>query len=274
MKLLNSILFLVCISANAYIPSPDFIIGKTVKNSGQGVYQIKQDLQFPLPDKTVSVTETWWVSGPDLQFVKIDGLLFTQYYLYKNGKKYSFNNQGQLVASANSPFFAEPFFFYRNSQDLKTALLQKKLAPAQAFKKRPTFKTKQELDKWNEPFLGLSRFKGSVTYVLGFAAQNSAQPGIWIEQDRFVVRKIKLSQDAEISVESVSELSKSLSYPKTKIYTWQNGSVQADLTRGDSLKSGTEFFNENEFSKLANQNRELPQEYKGSLIEEFYKRFR
>lgn len=274
MKSILVFVSLLSFAVYAYIPSPDFIVSKTVKNSGQGFYQIKKDVQFPLADKTVSLTETWWVAGPDTLFLKVDGLLFTQYFLYKNGKKYSFNNQGQMVSSTYSPLFVEPFFLYRNSQDFKTALFQKKIAPQTAFKKRPIFKNNQELAKWSEPYLALSRFKGTVTYLLGFAAQDNQQPGIWIEQDRFVIRKIKLAADVEISVDATSELSRSLIYPKTKTYSWQTNSVQADLTRGDALKTGSEFFNESEFAKLANQNKDLPVEYKNTVIEEFYKRFR
>lgn len=270
---LASLIFL-SFSALAYIPSADFIVSRTVKNSGQGVYQIKKDIQFPLADKTISITETWWTSGPDTLFLKAESLLFTQYFLYKNGKRFSFNSQGQMVSSTYSPFFIEPFFLYRNSQDFKSAILQKRLAPQTAFKKRPVFKNNQELAKWSEPYLSLSRFKGAVTYLLGFAAEDAQRPGIWIEQDRFIIRKIKLDSDVEVSVDTISELSRGLIYPKTMTYSWQTNSIQADLTRGDALKSGTEFFNESEFAKLANQNKELPAEYKNTVVEEFYKRFR
>ncbi len=261
-------------TALAYIPSADFILSKTVKNSGQGYYQIKQDLVFSLPARTLSVTETWWVASADIQFLKVEGPLFTKYYLYRNGKRYTFNPQGQLSVTTTPPYFVDNFFFYRNAQDLKTALLSKKIAPQQTFRKRPTFKNDQEFAKWSEPFLALSRFKGIVAYALGYAAKDTDAAGIWVEQDRFVIRKIKLSSDVGVSVESVSELSKNLAYPKVKIYSWGTNSVQADLTRGDAVKNGTDFFKETEFAKLSSQQKEFPADVLNTSLDDFYKKFR
>lgn len=266
--------FSLLLMANAYIPSADFIVSKATKNSGNGPYQIQQDLTFSLPDRNLTLTETWWVAGPNLMFLKVDGLPFTQYYLYTGTKRMSFNSEKQSISSRISPFFLEPFFFYRNAREFKDALLQKKLTPAATFRKRPTFKNSQDLLNWEEPFLTLSRLNGVVTYLLGSPIKDANQSGVWFEQDRFTIRKIKIKTDAEITVDSISELSRSLTFPKNRSYSWDTHSVQSELIRGDSIKNIPKFTKETEFVGLASKVRPLPPELKGTVVEEFYLRFR
>jgi len=74
------------ISSFAYIPSADFIFSKIVKNAGTGIYQVKQEVTFPTATRNITVTETWWIQSDDLMFMKAEGPLFNQYFLYKKGK--------------------------------------------------------------------------------------------------------------------------------------------------------------------------------------------
>lgn len=264
-------------SAYAFIPSADFIFSRVVKNAGSGVYQIRQEVNFPTATRNITVTETWWIQSDDTMFLKSEGPLFTQYFLYKNGKKYSFNPNGGLQASNISPEFHEGLYFKRSSQNLKDALVARKIIPAQALKKRPMVKNPKdtkELANINEPYLKLSRLGGSISYVLGYAAQEDGAPGVWVEQDKFTLKKIKLPSKAETTVDSFAELSRSLVYPKSQKISWENQYVQIELSRADALNKGVEFFDEKQFAKLETQNKPLPPEWAQSVVGDFYKRFR
>jgi len=275
MKKLILMISLLPLLAYAYIPSADFIFSKVVQNSGKGVYQIKQELSFQARDRAVTVTETWWVQSENSMFLKVEGPLFTQYYLYKNGKKYFFNSDGKFVSSSLPKDFYENLFFYRASQSLKESLISKKIIPVQIFKKRPVIKnSKEPAPLVNEPYLKLSRFKGSVTFLMGQAAQNEQSPGLWVEQDRFLIKKVRFPSQAEVSADTYSELSRGLIYPKTQTVSWDKESVMIELSRADAINKGTEYLEESNFSKLANQNRPLPQDLTAGVVADFYKRFR
>lgn len=268
---------ILSVSAYAYIPSADFIFTKVVKNAGSGVYQVKQEVSFPTATRNITVTETWWIANDDLMFLKAEGPLFTQYFLYKNGKKFSFNPNGGLQSSGYPADFHENLFFKRSSQGLKDSLIIRKIMPAITLKKRPIIKTAKDtkdLAQINEPYLKLARLGGSVNFVVGYAAQEEGAAGIWIDQDQFTIKKIKLASKSEMTAEGFAELSRSLVYPKSQKITWDNQYVQIELSRADALNKGVEFFDENQFAKLENQNKPLPPEWAQSVVGDFYKRFR
>lgn len=271
-------LIFVSVSTFAYIPSADFIFSKVVRNAGNGIYQVKQEVNFPTATRNITVTETWWIQNDDLMFMKAEGPLFTQYFLYKKGRKYFFSPNGGLQSSAIPSDFHEGFFFKRSSQDLKETLVSKKILPAQTFKKRPIIKTPQDIKTIatiNEPYLKLSRLGGTVSFVLGYAAQEEGAPGIWIDQDKFTIKKLKLPSKSEMSADSFADLSKNLMYPKSQKISWDNNQyVQIELSRADSLSKGISFFDEAQFSKLENQSKPLPPEWAQSVVGDFYKRFR
>ncbi len=270
-------LVILSVSTFAYIPSADFIFTKVVKNAGSGIYQVKQEVNFPTATRNITVIETWWIQNDDLMFLKAEGPLFTQYFLYKKGKKYSFGANGGLQASSIPADFHEGLFFKRSSQDLKDSLIQRKIMPAQTLKKRPLIKSAKEIKDValiNEPYLKLARLGGTVNYVLGYAAQEEGAPGIWVEQDHFTIKKIKLASKSEMTADTFAELSKSLMYPKSQKISWDTQYVQIELSRADSLNKGVEFFDENQFAKLENQNKALPPEWAQSVVGDFYKRFR
>src|SRR5690606_3566189 len=140
----------------------------------------------PTATRNITVTETWWIQSDDTMFLKVEGPFFNQYFLYKKGKRYSFNPNGGLVSSRLPSDFSEVLFFKRSSENLKNTLISKKVIPAQAFKKRPVIKTTKELKELaeiNEPYLKLSRLGGNINYLVGYAAQSEDEPGIWIDQD-------------------------------------------------------------------------------------------
>jgi hypothetical protein len=265
------------LSSFAFLPSADFIFSKVVKNAGTGVYLVKQEVTFPTAQRNITVTETWWIQNDDLMFLKAEGPLFTQYFLYKKGRRYSFNSNGQVQASSIPADFHEGLFFKRSSQDLKESLVSRKLLPAQTFRKRPMIKTSKDvadLAAINEPYLKLSRLNGTINYLMGYAAAEEGAPGIWIEQDRFAIKKIKLPSKSEMTADSFSELSRNLVYPKSQKISWDNQYVQIELSRADALNKGVDFFDEAQFSKLQNQNKPLPPEWAQSVVGDFYKRFR
>lgn len=270
-------LIFISVSSFAYIPSADFILSKVVKNAGTGYYQVKQEVSFPTAERNITVTETWWIQNDDIMFMKAEGPLFTQYFLYKKGKKYFFNPNGGVLVSSIPADFYENLFFKRSTQDLKESLIARKIVPAQMFRKRPVIKTAKDVKDVatiNEPYLTLTRLGGITSYLLGYAAKEDGAPGIWIEQDRFAIKKLKFASKADVTIDGFADLSKNLVYPKSQKVSWDAQYVQIELSRADGLSRGVSFFDEKEFSKLEKQSKPLPPEWAQSVVGDFYKRFR
>lgn len=268
-------LLLSSVSVSAYIPSADFIINKAVKNAGSGIYQLRKEIVFANQARPVTVTEHWWIQNDDLMFLKAESPAFTQYFLYKDGKRYTFNSQNSMQATGLAEDFYMPLFFQRNSQGFKETLIRKKLAPVQTFKKRPVVRNAKEahvIGQLQEPYLKLSRVKNTSSYLLGFASESEDRAGIWLEQNQFTIKKIKFEDSAELSVDQHAELSKGLTTPKTYVVIWGGQTAQVELSQGNSIPNGSTFFNENEFSKLSQQVKPIPDDY--TSVIEFYKKFR
>jgi len=269
------VLILFPVLAYAYIPSADFIFTKMASNSGKGFYQIQQEVNFSTAEKLITVTESWWISNDGTLFLKASGPLYTEYFLYKNGKKYFFNAEGKLVSSPVPKDFYENLFFYRTSNSLKESLIKKQIVPAQILKKRPVVKNQKDLAAiTSEPYLKLAQVGGSVVFLMGPVAQDDSAAGIWVDQDRFMIKKLRFPSRAELYVDGYSELSRGLIYPKTLRINWENNSVTTELSRGDALQSGTEFFQEPSFAKLSEKFKPIPTELSRSVVADFYKRFR
>lgn len=274
-KIIFLFLFLITNSLFAFIPSSDFIASKITKNSGTGIYQLKQELVFTSQSRPVTITETWWIQSDDVMFLKSESALFNFYILYKNGKKYFFNEQKSLVTASQGSDFYMPLYFKRNPQELRESLIRRKLAPVQTFKKRPQIKIPkdaQTVAQTQEPYLKLDRIKNTSVILLGFAAQDNESGGLWIDQDRFLIKKIRFNSKTELQVESFSELSRGLIFPKNYSVLWDEQTAQVELTSGISLTQPTQFFNEAEVSKLSDQYRAVPNDF--SSVIDFYKRFR
>lgn len=273
--LLIATLLLSAVSVSAYIPSADFIVNKAVKNAGSGIYQVRKEIVFANQARPVTVTEHWWIQNDDLMFLKAESPAFTQYFLYKGGKRYVFNSQKSMQATNLAEDFYMPLFFQRNPQGFKETLIRKKLAPAQTFKRRPTVRNAKDahaIGQLQEPYLKLSRVKNTSSYLLGFASQSEEGAGIWLEQNQFTIKKIKFEDSAELNVDQHAELSKGLTTPKTYAVIWGGQTAQVELSQGNSIANGSTFFNENEFSKLSQQVKPIPEDY--TSVIEFYKKFR
>jgi hypothetical protein len=50
-------------------------------------------------------------------------------------------------------------------------------------------------------------------------------PGMWIEQDQFVVRKLRLPTQVEMSANNYNQFAKGLSFPKSRTIRWGNHTV-------------------------------------------------
>lgn len=264
----------------AYIMPTRTILSKTSEKAGSGAYSIDQEIQFANGDETVSLRETWVVEDERTMRLTVTGTKelqgqFSLQFLYKNGQKIS--NQGGAAKAERIPDdFLERFLNFRKVDSFASVLTYFKIIPANALKKKVHSKA-ADFKYESEPWVRYSRSGGVVNYALGTPTppnEERGYPGIWIEQDHFVIRKLRLPSQVEMVADNYSEFSRDLFYPRHRTIRWGNNAVNIRLLTVSGKPANV--------AKLMHPGSlDIPNNWSGissmpvkEVITEFYSRFR
>jgi hypothetical protein len=260
-------LVLFWFSASAFVPRGLLILGRTVENAGKGSYQIELEVQFPNGQENLSLKETWQIDNENNLRLTVVGMkdwrdkvLFSE--LVNGGSKQTASGSSRITTE-----FLERYFHYRSVDNLAQSLIQMKIAPP-ALLTPKAIQVKKPGDFQAENFVRLARAGGVVNYAFGAAAEGE-QPGLWIEQDAFVLRKLRLPTSVEMTAERYAQFGRGLQYPRARTVRWGTSSVQIQTLNvvAKNKEAIKPFKPENNLSLLAGQPAEL-------LVTEFYQRFR
>lgn len=251
----------------AYIPSTSNILRKTVKTHGESAYQIEQEVQFQIGPRSHLVQEKWTVENGDTLRLEArpagsaDSWSLT--VLYSGGRRYVWD-EGKVKSQPLSPEFAENLFHYRQLNDMMRRLVQLQVLPQRALRSA-------ESQQYNpEPWVRLGRLGGSISLVLG--AQEPGAAGLWIEQDSFLLQRLRFNSQAELVVEENREHTARMSFPQLRRYLWNQHSVLVRTTNVTPITIGPKTRPLLSPQSLSQEkNASLPEE---ALIQEFYSRFR
>ncbi|WP_295901445.1 hypothetical protein [uncultured Bdellovibrio sp.] len=237
-KFFVSLLISLCLPglAMAYIIPTRTILQKTAENAGSGIYAIEQEVQFSNGEETVAVKETWLIDSDRTMRLTVTGAKdlqnsFKLQYIYNGGQKWSMANNNRTSARVPEDFL-EKFLNFRNPEIFANTLAHLKMIPASAFQKKPVGKTAADFKNEPESWVRYSRTGGVVNYALGVPTpvdQEQNYPGIWIEQDQFVVRKLRLPSQVEMSANNYNQFARGLSYPRARTIRWGNNTVTIRL---------------------------------------------
>lgn len=222
--------------ALAYILPTRTILQKTSENAGSGIYAIEQEVQFSNGEEMVAVKETWLIDSDRTMRLTVTGgkdlqNSFKLQYLYNGGQKWSMTNNNRTSSKVPDDFL-EKFLNFRSPEIFANTLAHLKMLPAGAFQKKPAGRTGADFKNEPESWVRYSRTGGVVNYALGMATpvdQELNYPGIWIEQDQFVVRKLRLPTQVEMSANNYNQFARGLSYPRARTIRWGNNTVTIRL---------------------------------------------
>jgi hypothetical protein len=278
-----SLLCLGTVSAQAYIPKSRTILDHVSDNAGTGPYIVEQEVQFINGQETLSLRETWTIENENQMRLQVtgtkdlkDGVKFS--YVYFGGTRH-FSNGQNIVAKKITSENLERYFYFHNVDGLATQIVDAQMAPSQLAIKRPPARNMNEVKNTPEPWVRFARIGGVVAWAFGEPSDiddNPAKPGLWIEQDQFVIRKLRLKNDVEMTADKYSTYSRGLMLPKSRTIRWGNNQVQIELINVSAkyksqIPSSTFTNAAVEGSLNLNSMDKLP--VKG-VIEEFYTRFR
>lgn len=271
--------------ASAYIPDYQMIMSRTAENHGRGIYVIEQDVVFRGDPDPLIVHETWWISGENAMRLNFEGRgalkgLVQGAFVYESNSKFWKEAAGSTKSARLSEDWFEPFFHFRFSKNIKPRMVALKMAPTESLKERVPQVTNKETLEFKYPqqkFVRLSRTGGTINYAIGTPTpvdDAAGSPGLWIEQDQFVVRKIRMPSQTVVTAEGYSRQVESLWLPKTRTVSWGTNSVQVHTAQvkhleksgGDNLKLSSIDVQKNPALVVR-----LPEQ---DMIREFYSRFR
>jgi hypothetical protein len=271
-SLLVFILSLVGSSAWAFIPKASMILSRTAENSGKGIYQIEQEVQFASGAETLVLKETWIIENENNMRLMVTGGkelkdLVSFQVSYVNGLR-SQNGQTRRL----NDDFIEKYFHVRSVDSMAQILASLKIVPNSVLAKKPV-KIGKEADYQAENFIRLSRVGGVVTYSLGMSAESETlRPAFWIEQDQFLIRKFRLPSLIEVSADKYNTYARGLSFPGSRNVKWDNQQVSIQTI---SVKAvGKEALSAFAAKAAVPAKFNIGQFQAASAIEDFYERLR
>ncbi|MCB0367794.1 MAG: hypothetical protein H6624_14475 [Bdellovibrionaceae bacterium] len=288
-SILSLLLFVLLIpSAQAYIPDFKMIMSRTAENHGRGVYQIIQDVTLQEEPEALVVRETWYIKGENQMRLEVRGRkrlegLVAMTFIYDGNRRFYVDPNGAKKVSRPSDEWFEPYFHFRFQKNIKPMMVAAKMAPTEILEDDKPKKKVKAFDpnepRKPQPYVRLSRIGGSVAYAVGEptpAGANEALPGMWIEQDHFLIRKVRFPSQATVTANSYSQYANSLSLANQSTVSWENRQVQIQVVSVKPLpSSGTinKLLTDAslDFGKDPSVAIKLPEI---EAVTEFYKRFR
>lgn len=233
---LFSVLFFVGTPILAYVPSARMIVEKMVAHNGKPLVSIEQDVQLFAGAETLSFHESWLVDSDKNLKVTVTGLgalkdKFRIQYLYTANQKWFHESGKEKTNQMISNDFMDRLFFIRSGEELAEYMVRLQFAPQGFYTKKPYSVSKGTFIYAPEPFLKLARQGGRITYNFteNYTGIEKAS-GLWVEQDRFVIRKIRMPSLAELYADDYNVYDSNFHFPRAKQYNWSGYRAQVKVT--------------------------------------------
>lgn len=276
----------VSFSALGYIPHFDYILNRTAKQHGSGIYLIDLDITLSSANNNpVTLHEQWLVEDAKSLRVRVtqkqDGIEpETVTYLYNDNQRYNLDETGKLIKVSMSTEFIEPLFHFRSTAFIKQWLYKMKVIPRSGLADAPKIGKVEDIKpNLGIDFIRLSRALGLVNYAIGLKPvqeQFNKQPLLWIEQDFFHVRKWRTLKEAVISADKYQQHRNNFWFPQQREVFWNENRATLSVTQIKSLGSSSRLH-----QRLAVSSLDIKKEpalktnlSEDELIRDFYNRFR
>lgn len=282
-KITSFILFFPLI-ATAYTPQIDMIFDRTIKNSGTGTFIIDTEVSIDSRGQTFLAKESWIIEDAENMRVRVAGEKELKNHLniiriYKNNKKYFMEDDGTVKSLPFPESFFEPLFFIRTVKKFEKTLLELGILPSMYTKIRKPVIDLNEPVYPKLPFLRLSRVAGVPSYLISqpnTQAEN-ASPAIWIEQDQFTIRRVRLGNQNEVQADEPQKYANSIVFPQLRTIKW--GANQAkirvlNIRQIPMTPKVKEYFSNKTFIEEKGKLESVNAVPEDPVLNEFYSRFR
>jgi hypothetical protein len=266
MKILITLVLIISTQAFGYIPPTRVILEKTSDNAGAAFYQIEKEVRFSNPEIPI-LKESWSIESD--RVMKLVVTLATPPFpvtpepkltiLYVNGIKYILWGNAKETAKIPEEM-TERLFHFKKVENFIQYLTQLHILSS----------TQGNLD-----LARLNRSQGVVNFGIGKPTDEGAKattPYIWIDQDGFVIKKVRFNEDTELTANNYQVFRRGLNYPMVTHINWADQKVRLNTLSVSYVKKfPTSVFQ----SAQLEDSRPFQQSVtKWNAVIDFYKRFR
>lgn len=254
-----SALIFVSSLAYAYIPPYWMIMSRVAENHGKGMYLIDQDIIFPGEGEPLLVNEKWTVLNENKMRLEVTGRRQLQgkiklVIIYDDARKFFIDETGARKSARTPTDFFEPIFNFRFSKNIKPYLVSQKVAPAESLRSEAHKYSKDRPQAAPESYVRLARLDGVVTWAIGNAALPGASaPGLWIEQDQFNVRQIRLADDVQVTARKYETFSQGFQFPRERDVMLNKTLIRISTNNVNAVASSRDTLNRLEPQSLSQE---------------------
>lgn len=253
-QIVTTLLILLGITtAHAAIPHSKTIVSRLARNSGRGVYIVEQEVRFAGPEGIV-LKERWLVQNGDNMRLIVQGQKagdFRWDALYRDGRRTAttpaapsttgtIGEPGKETRTTHvSPDFFEPYLYQRYSAKYFDAFVRNKILPPSAAQDRPRIANINTYKPAPETAVRYGRSGGVVTWVFGepTPVDNATQfPGAWIEQDTFLLKKLRLLSQAEMTLSNHTNGGGGIKLARERSIVWKSNDPNVTEPRSATIK--------------------------------------
>lgn len=222
-------------SVAAPLPTP-FILKKWTSHSGVGGYQLEQEVSFSSDQQSVNLKETWLVENEDSLKLTVVGPreqrdLLRLVILYRGGQKIMKPEAGGDSLGNKVPAeFYDRFFFFRKPERLGQELVRIGVLSSQSLSPHLP-RGPKDTEVKSDPRVRVERL-GGLVFALGVPADSGAeasQPGVWLDQELIVPKKIRLASGSELTAENPTAYARGLLLPKLKSLRYDKMTVNFQI---------------------------------------------
>jgi hypothetical protein len=227
-----SVLLMAAVSY-AYIPEYSLIASRAADQHGRNAYLIEQDVSYKKDGETFSVRETWLVQGETSMRVSLEGRgplkgLVQGTIIFEGGQKSFLEGSGSARNQHLGEDWLEPMFHFRNGRYFRSRLVTLKVAPPESLRDRASLPSEGEI-KYEAPnYIRLSRVGGAIAWAIGQPPTSGVHPAAWLEQDQFVLRKYRGSDQIVLRANDYVKFDEGLWFPRQRTYSF--GPYIVDVT--------------------------------------------
>jgi hypothetical protein len=279
-KFLILMVFLVSAQASAYLIGSKLVFDRVSTQHGKGAYTIEQEVTFHEGADTFQVRENWLVGDGGNMRVYVTGNGIKIFRLLKKKRIFWIDGGSERADNESVDYFMSPLLT-RSPNELKREFVRWGVLPEEALRDRPVVRDLKQINNETENFVRLARVAGTTCYAYGqpepVVSQGPLLPGVWIEQDAFVMRKLRSPSGAEFVGNDYAPYSKNLWYPRNQLISFDNHTISIRVLSVNSVELTNDRKGQLEPSWIrghSDANAIWPKNNLVGVIQEFYKRFR
>jgi hypothetical protein len=223
---------LFSVTALAYAPPYTLILSRVAENHGHGAFVIDQDVTFH-SDTDLTIHETWTIFDENHMKLVFQGVgplkdSVKGTFVYDGSNRVS-NDAGAGAKSHHvGEDWAESLFAFRFSKAMRNHLVAMKIAPPESVKEPAPLKSDGPPDYAPEWFVKLVRDNGKVSWAITKAAGDDP-PELCIEQDQFVVSRIRFPSKSVIDADDYGKFDNGLYFPRKRTYKFGGKTVVVNV---------------------------------------------